>query len=676
MAIQQVESFVGGQWIAPDENANVIFSAIDGSVIAQAGSGKNHTATLLEFAKDKGGTALRKLGFHDRAKLLKALATKLNDHREELYQLSFLTGATAKDHLTDIDGGIATVFGYASIGRRELPDSQVYCDGKVEQLSRSGSFLGQHIAAPRRGVAVQINAFNFPVWGMLEKLAPAILAGMPVIIKPATASCYVTEAAVRIIEASNILPTGSIQLITGSTGSLLDHLDCQDVVSFTGSEQTSQLLRTTPALIKNSARFIAEQDSLNASILAPDAENGSPEFDFFIKEVCTEITVKAGQKCTAIRRILVPQKRATEVAAALKEKLETIRIGDPRDPNTHMGALISQLQKNDVLEKFEQFKSECDVVLDMQTPKALASGAFVGPKLLCARASDSAKLVHMHEAFGPVSTIIPYDDLDHAVELANRGGGSLVVSLFTNQPDSAAHIALGVGAYHGRIYINNRHSTHEATGHGAPLPHLIHGGPGRAGGSEELGGLRGVMQYMQRTAIQGAPDMLSAITSNWIKGAAQDSTGPHPFRRCFDDLNPGDTLRTDSREISAADIEHFAEFTGDTFYAHMDDEAAKRNPFFPSKVAHGYLLLSFAAGLFVDPDEGPVLANTGLDKLKFSKPVVAGDRIHVTLSVKQKTRRTAEYGEVRWHVQIHNQDKDLVAEYELLTMNAYTLGAQ
>ncbi|MBT6532472.1 MAG: phenylacetic acid degradation bifunctional protein PaaZ [Marinovum sp.] len=676
MAIQQVESFVGGQWIAPDKNANVIFSAIDGSVIAQAGSGKNHTATLLEFAKDKGGTALRKLGFHDRAKLLKALATKLNDHREELYQLSFLTGATAKDHLTDIDGGIATVFGYASIGRRELPDSQVYCDGQVEQLSRSGSFLGQHIAAPRRGVAVQINAFNFPVWGMLEKLAPAILAGMPAIIKPATASCYVTEAAVRIIEASNILPPGSIQLITGSTGSLLDHLDCQDVVSFTGSKQTSQLLRTTPALIENSVRFIAEQDSLNASILAPDAENGSPEFDFFIKEVCTEITVKAGQKCTAIRRILVPQERAKEVAAALKEKLETIRIGDPRDPNTQMGTLISQLQKNDVLEKFEQFKSECDVVLDMQTPKALASGAFVGPKLLRARAPDSAKLVHMYEAFGPVSTIIPYDDLDHAVELANRGGGSLVVSLFTNQPDSAAHIALGVGAYHGRIYINNRHSTHEATGHGAPLPHLIHGGPGRAGGSEEMGGLRGVMQYMQRTAIQGAPDMLSAITSNWIKGAAQDSTGPHLFRRCFDDLNPGDTLRTDSREISAADIEHFAEFTGDTFYAHMDDEAAKRNPFFPGKVAHGYLLLSFAAGLFVDPDEGPVLANTGLDKLKFSKPVVAGDRIHVTLSVKQKTRRTAEYGEVRWHVQIHNQDKDLVAEYELLTMNAYTLGAQ
>ena len=676
MTIQQVESFVAGHWHAPDQNALEINSAIDGSVIAHAGSGKNHTAALLEFAKAKGGTALRNMGFHDRAKLLKALATKLNEHKEDLYKLSFLTGATAKDHLIDIDGGIATVFGYASIGRRELPDSQVYCDGKVEQLSRSGSFLGQHIATPRLGVAVQINAFNFPVWGMLEKLAPAILAGMPVIVKPATASCYVTEAAVRIIEASNILPPGSIQLITGPVGNLLDHLDCQDVLSFTGSEQTAHILRKTPSLIKNSVRFIAEQDSLNASILAPDAHQGSPEFDLFVKEVCRETTVKAGQKCTAIRRILVPQDRAEEVGIVLKQKLETIRIGDPRDSNTQMGALISQSQKNDVQEKFEQFKTECDVLLDMQAPKALQSGAFVGPKLLCARTPDEAKLVHEHEAFGPVSTILPYRDLDHAVELANRGNGSLVISLFSNQPDTAAHITYGVGAYHGRIYINNRDSAHEATGHGAPLPHLIHGGPGRAGGSEEMGGLRGVMQYMQRTAIQGAPDMLSAITGNWIKGASQNSRPPHPFRRRFDDLTPGDTLNTEKRQISEEDIEHFAAFTGDTFYAHMDDAAAKRNPFFPGKVAHGYLLLSFAAGLFVDPYEGPVLANTGLDNLKFSKPVVAGDSIFVSLTVKQKTRRTAEYGEVRWHVQIHNQDTDLVAEYELLTMNAYALNGQ
>ena len=673
MTIINVESFIAGHWIAPDKNARDVFSAIDGTLISRVGNGKDHTSSLLDYAKNTGGTALRSMGFHDRARMLKALAQKLNEHREELYQLSYFTGATAKDHLTDIDGGIATVFGYASIGRRELPDSQIYCDGKVENLSRSGMFLGQHIATPRLGVAVQINAFNFPVWGMLEKLAPAILAGMPVIVKPATNSCYVTEAAVRLIISSGILPPGSIQLLTGATGTLLDHLECQDVVSFTGSEKTAQLLRKTPALIENSIHFIAEQDSLNASILAPDVQQGSPEFDLFIKEVCREITVKAGQKCTAIRRIMVPEERVKEVGDALSKKLGQIRIGDPRDPKTQMGALISKQQKQDVLQKFQQFQTECEILLDLPQPSDLSAGAFVGPKLLVAESPDTAEHIHQQEAFGPVSTIVPYQDIDHAVHLVNRGGGSLVVSLFTNQTEYARHLAIGAGAYHGRIYINNRDSQSDATGHGAPLPHLIHGGPGRAGGGEEMGGIRGVMQYMQRTAIQGSPDMLAAITGQWLPGASQDKSPPHPFRRRFDDLQPGDTLRTAQRKISIDDIEHFATFTGDTFYAHMDEEAAKRNPFFPGRVAHGYLLLSFAAGLFVDPDEGPVLANTGLDRLRFAKPVVAGDSISVALTVKQKTRRTADYGEVRWHVQIWNQDADLVAEYELLTMNAYAL---
>ena len=673
MTIINVESFIAGHWIAPDKNARDVFSAIDGTLISRVGNGKDHTSLLLDYAKNTGGTALRSMGFHDRARMLKALAQKLNEHREKLYQLSYFTGATAKDHLIDIDGGIATVFGYASIGRRELPDSQIYCDGKVENLSRSGMFLGQHIATPRLGVAVQINAFNFPVWGMLEKLAPAILAGMPVIVKPATNSCYVTEAAVRLIISSGILPPGSIQLLTGATGTLLDHLECQDVVSFTGSEKTAQLLRKTPALIENSIHFIAEQDSLNASILAPDVQQGSPEFDLFIKEVCREITVKAGQKCTAIRRIMVPKERVKEVGDALSKKLGQIRIGDPRDPKTQMGALISKQQKQDVLQKFQQFQTECEILLDLPHPSDLSAGAFVGPKLLVAQSPDTAEHIHQQEAFGPVSTLVPYQDIDHAVHLVNRGGGSLVVSLFTNQTEYARHLAIGAGAYHGRIYINNRDSQSDATGHGAPLPHLIHGGPGRAGGGEEMGGIRGVMQYMQRTAIQGSPDMLAAIRGQWLPGASQDKSPPHPFRRRFDDLQPGDTLRTAQRKISIEDIEHFATFTGDTFYAHMDEEAAKRNPFFPGRVAHGYLLLSFAAGLFVDPDEGPVLANTGLDRLRFAKPVVAGDSISVALTVKQKTRRTADYGEVRWHVQIWNQDADLVAEYELLTMNAYAL---
>ena len=673
MTIINVESFIAGHWIAPDKNARDVFSAIDGTLISRVGNSKDHTSSLLDYAKNTGGTALRSMGFHDRARMLKALAQKLNEHREKLYQLSYFTGATAKDHLIDIDGGIATVFGYASIGRRELPDSQIYCDGKVENLSRSGMFMGQHIATPRLGVAVQINAFNFPVWGMLEKLAPAILAGMPVIVKPATNSCYVTEAAVRLIISSGILPPGSIQLLNGATGTLLDHLECQDVVSFTGSEKTAQLLRKTPALIENSIHFIAEQDSLNASILAPDVQQGSPEFDLFIKEVCREITVKAGQKCTAIRRIMVPKERVKEVGDALSEKLGQIRIGDPRDPKTQMGALISKQQKQDVLQKFQQFQTECEILLDLPPPSDLSDGAFVGPKLLVAQSPDTAEHIHRQEAFGPVSTLVPYQDIDHAVHLVNRGGGSLVVSLFTNQTEYARHLVIGAGAYHGRIYINNRDSQSDATGHGAPLPHLIHGGPGRAGGGEEMGGIRGVLQYMQRTAIQGSPDMLAAITGRWLPGASQDNSPPHPFRRRFDDLQPGDTLRTAQRKISIDDIEHFATFTGDTFYAHMDEEAAKRNPFFPGRVAHGYLLLSFAAGLFVDPDEGPVLANTGLDRLRFAKPVVAGDSISVALTVKQKTRRTADYGEVRWHVQIWNQDADLVAEYELLTMNAYAL---
>ena len=450
-------------------------------------------------------------------------------------------------------------------------------------------------------------------------------------------------------------------------------MECQDVVSFTGSEKTAQLLRKTPALIENSVHFIAEQDSLNASILAPDVQQGSPEFDLFIKEVCREITVKAGQKCTAIRRIMVPEERVKEVGDALSKKLGQIRIGDPRDPKTQMGALISKQQKQDVLQKFQQFQTECEILLDLPHPSDLSAGAFVGPKLLVAESPDTAEHIHQQEAFGPVSTIVPYQDIDHAVHLVNRGGGSLVVSLFTNQTEYARHLAIGAGAYHGRIYINNRDSQSDATGHGAPLPHLIHGGPGRAGGGEEMGGIRGVIQYMQRTAIQGSPDMLAAIRGQWLPGASQDKSPPHPFRRRFDDLQPGDTLRTAQRKISIEDIEHFATFTGDTFYAHMDEEAAKRNPFFPGRVAHGYLLLSFAAGLFVDPDEGPVLANTGLDRLRFAKPVVAGDSISVALTVKQKTRRTADYGEVRWHVQIWNQDADLVAEYELLTMNAYAL---
>jgi oxepin-CoA hydrolase/3-oxo-5,6-dehydrosuberyl-CoA semialdehyde dehydrogenase len=607
--------------------------------------------------------------------MIKALALHLGQHKQALYDLSYATGATLADHKIDVDGGIGTMLVFASKGRREMPDAQVYLDGPVEQLSRQGSFLGQHICTPLQGVAIQINAFNFPVWGMLEKLAPALLAGVPSIVKPATATCYVTERAVRIMLDSGILPEGALQLVAGGLGDMLDHLTCQDVVGFTGSAATALKLRSKPHLLKNSIRFVAEQDSLNASILGPDAAPGTPEFDLFITEAHREITTKAGQKCTAIRRIMAPQDHVDAVIAALSDRLAGTVIGDPALDSTQMGALVSNAQKRDVLQQAALIGQEATRVFG--DPEAVAvqgadatKGAFVPPMLFHCDDPDTARHVHDTEAFGPVSTIMGYRDTDHAIALANRGGGSLVLSVITRDPDMARAVATGAGAFHGRIYFNNRDSMGESTGHGSPLPHMVHGGPGRAGGGEELGGVRGVMHYMQRTAIQGSPDILTGITGTWVPGAAEAKAPAHPFTRTFHELEIGETIHTSARTVTLEDIEHFARFTGDTFYAHMDEDAAKRNPFFPGRVAHGYLLLSFAAGLFVKPDEGPVLANTGLDNLRFMKPVEAGDAIKVRLSVKQKTPRNEDYGEVRWHVTLTNQDDDPVAEYDLLTMNA------
>ena len=673
--LQNVQSFAAGQWIAADETARDIRSAVTGDVIAKAGNASLDVQAMLDYARTRGGPALRAMTFHQRAKMLKALALHLGQHKQALYDISFATGATQKDHLIDIDGGIGTVLVIASKGRREMPDDHVYLDGAVEQLSRNGTFLGQHICTPLQGVAVHINAFNFPVWGMLEKLAPTLLAGVPAIVKPATASCYVAELAVRIMFESGILPDGALQLVSGGLGDMLDHLGTQDVISFTGSADTALKLRASPYLLRNSVRFVAEQDSLNASILGPDAGPGTPEFDLFVKEVIREMTTKAGQKCTAIRRIIAHEPHVPAVIEALQIKLEKVAVGDPKDAATRMGALVSAAQKADVLDKAATIATEAERVFG--DPDGFASpgaegGAFVPPMLFHCADPDAATRVHDTEAFGPVSTVMPYRHLDHAIALANRGEGSLVASIITNDGDVARQVALGAGAFHGRLYFNNRDSMTEATGHGSPLPHMVHGGPGRAGGGEELGGVRGVMHYMQRTAVQGSPDILTAIGNKWVPGAAEISRDDHPFTRTFDELSIGQTFHTKPREITLEDIEHFAHFTGDTFYAHMDDAAAKRNPFFPGRVAHGYLLLSFAAGLFVQPDEGPVLANTGLDNLRFMKPVEAGDSLKVRLSVKHKTPRNNDYGEVRWHITLTNQDEDLVAEYELLTMNAYS----
>ncbi|AUQ63513.1 phenylacetic acid degradation bifunctional protein PaaZ [Phaeobacter inhibens] len=676
MSLLDVSSFAAGQWIAPGAGARSIASAITGAPLAQAGNDALDVQGMLDYARTVGGPSLRKLTFHDRARMLKALAGHLNQHKQALYDLSFNTGATQADHMIDIDGGIGTMFVFASKGRREMPDAHVYLDGDIEQLSRNGTFLGQHICRPLQGVAVHINAFNFPVWGMLEKLAPTLLAGVPAIVKPATATCYVTELAVRLMLESGILPEGALQLVSGGLGDMLDHLTMQDVVSFTGSAQTALKLRANPVILENSIRFVAEQDSLNASILGPDAVPGTPEFDLFVKEVSREMTTKAGQKCTAIRRIIAPDAQVEAVIEALSARLAKTQIGDPRLETTRMGALVSNSQKHDVLEKAAIIGQEAERVFgdpeNFSVDGADAEkGAFVPPMLFHCTDPDKAQRVHDTEAFGPISTIMGYRDLDHAITLANRGEGSLVASVITHDAEVARAVALGAGAYHGRLYFNNRDSMKESTGHGSPLPHMVHGGPGRAGGGEELGGVRGVKHYMQRTAIQGSPDILSAIGEKWVPGGAEIAAKVHPFTRKFGDLELGETLHSAARQITLEDIETFAKFTGDTFYAHMDDEAAARNPFFPGRVAHGYLLISFAAGLFVQPDEGPVLANTGLDNLRFMKPVSAGDSIKVRLTVKKKTPRNEDYGEVRWHVTLTNQDDEIAAEYELLTMNAF-----
>ena len=673
--MRDIQSFAAGEWLAPGAGARNIASAITGDVIAQAGNDALDVQAMLGFAREYGGPALRAMTFHDRARMLKALALHLMEHKQALYDLSYDTGATLSDHKIDVDGGIGTMLVFASKGRREMPDAHVYLDGAPEQLGRDGQFMGRHICTPLQGVAVHINAFNFPVWGMLEKLAPTLLAGVPAIVKPATATCYVTEHCVRLMLDSGLLPKGALQLVSGGLGDMLDHLDCQDAVAFTGSADTALKLRSNPVLLQNSVRFTSEQDSLNASVLGPDATPGTPEFDLFVKEVQREMTAKAGQKCTAIRRIMVPQAQIDAVIAALSERLAKTTIGDPRDESTRMGALVSNSQKRDVLEKVALLSAEAERVFgdpDNFTVKGADKdkGAFLPPMLFHCADPDKAERVHDTEAFGPVSTLMPYRDLPHASALLNRGQGSLVASIITNDGEVARELTIGSAAFHGRLYFNNRTSMKEATGHGSPLPHMVHGGPGRAGGGEELGGIRGVMHYMQRTAVQGSPDILTAIGKQWVPGAQEITDRDHPFTRRFTELDLGETFYSKSREISLDDIETFANFTGDTFYAHMDDEAAAANPFFPGRVAHGYLLLSFAAGLFVQPDPGPVLANTGLDNLRFREPVAAGDSMKVRLTVKHKTPRNEEYGEVRWHVTLTNQREEAVAEYDLLTMNA------
>ena len=670
----QLESFVAGRWRAGTGAPVALRDATTGQLIANASSDGLDLSMSLTHARDVGGANLRRLTFHDRAALLKTLAKHLTEKKEELYALSYATGATKSDSWIDIDGGIATLFVYASKGMRELPDAHVYVEGATESLSKSGGFVGQHICVPLEGAAVHINAFNFPVWGMLEKLAPAFLAGVPAIVKPATATAYLTELAVRRIVESGILPEGSVQLICGSVGNLFEHLTCQDIVAFTGSASTARKLRTHAAVIDHSVRFTAETDSLNSCVLGPDAAPGTPEFDLFVREVVREMTVKAGQKCTAIRKAIVPAAIAADVVEALKAALAKVVVGNPRLEQVRMGPVASLAQRREVLGQLAKLEREAEVIFGNGRQLQLADadaerGAFIAPTLLYCQDSARAAAIHEIEAFGPVCTVVPYQGLDSAITLARRGAGSLVGSVFTADEPIAARFVVGLAPFHGRLLVVNRHCAKESTGHGSPLPHLVHGGPGRAGGGEEMGGIRGVLHYMQRTAIQGTPDVLTAVTGRWIKGSRERDPGVHPFRIPFGALVIGDTFNSGEREVTVEDIERFADLSGDHFYAHMDEAAARRNPIFGGRVAHGYFLIAAAAGLFVDPPLGPVLANYGIDSLRFTKPVKPGDRIKVRITCKEKSLRAGQgYGEVRWDALITNRDGETVAAYDVLTM--------
>lgn len=673
-----LESYLGGRWSVVGGETVPLLDAAIGEQIATFSTGSADAAAVIGYGRDVGGPALRELTFHQRAALLKQLGKQLMAAKEDFYALSAATGATRRDSAVDVDGGFGTLLSYGSRAVRELPNDTVYLDGDPEVLGRAGTFAAQHIYTSRRGVAVQINAFNFPVWGMLEKLAPAFLAGVPTIVKPAHQTAYLTEQVFRAIVDSGLLPEGAVQLLCASPQGLLDHLGDQDTVMFTGSASTAARLRVHPNVVEHGVRFNAEADSLNCSILGPDAGPDTPEFELYVQQLVTEMTVKAGQKCTAIRRALVPENLADQVIEAASERLAGIVVGHPEADGVQMGPLASIAQREEVLRSLKSLTEVAPPVFgDLQnftvTGADAGCGAFVPPMLLRAQTADVAA-VHEVEAFGPVATVIGYSGSEQAITLAARGRGSLVGSLVTHDPEVARRVVRGAAAYHGRILVLDRDDAKESTGHGSPLPTLVHGGPGRAGGGEELGGVRGVLHFMQRTAVQGSPDMLTAITGRWTPGSERRRTDVHPFRKSLAELRIGDTVVGGPRTVTNADIDHFAEFTGDTFYAHTDPAAAAANPLFGGIVAHGYLVVSLAAGLFVEPNPGPVLANFGVDNLRFLTPVKAGDAITVTLTAKQITPRlTADYGEVRWDATVTNQNDEPVAAYDVLTLVAKTL---
>ena len=673
----KIQSFVQGRWSEGNGSAVELFHAVTGEKVGEVSSHGLDFEASLKHARNVGGPKLRRMTFHERARMLKSLGKFLTERKEELYKISYATGATRYDSWIDIDGGIGTLFAYASKGQKELPDEAFHVEGEPENLSKSGSFMGRHICVPLEGAAVHINAFNFPCWGMLEKLSPTLLAGVPALVKPASPTCFLAERLVRLIVESKILPEGALQLVCGHTGNLLDHITCQDVVTFTGSATTAAKLRTHPAILANAVRLNVESDSLNCAILGPDAPPGTEEFSLFIKEVAREMTVKAGQKCTAIRRTIVPNSLCEAVLNALKQELGAIKLGDPAIEGVKMGPLVSRNQVLEVKDCVNRLRQNGEAVWgNADRFDALGDhperGAYFPAVLLYCNDPLKTNVFHEIEAFGPVNTLMPYSSLEEAVEIAKRGQGSLVGSLFTADERVARQVVFGIGAYHGRLLLVDRECARESTGHGSPLPHLIHGGPGRAGGGEELGGIRSVLRYMQRIALQGSPSRLTSLCHEWMKNAQQRSDGIHPFRKTFDELRIGESLTTHRRTITEADVVNFAGISGDHFYAHTDELAAQES-IFKRRVAHGYFVLSAAAGLFVDPAKGPVLANYGLEHLRFTRPVYIGDTIQVRLTCKQKTRKEKREGEepqgiVAWDVEVTNQNAETVATYTVLTL--------
>ncbi len=680
----QLQSYIGGRFVGARAGA-ALASAVDGHVVAFAHADELDFGEAVDHARRVGVPALLALDFQQRAARLKALARFLMERKEQLYAISAHTGATRVDGWIDIEGGAGTLFAYASMGSNELPSGNLIHEGPALALGKKGQFAGTHVLVPRRGVAVHINAFNFPVWGALEKFAPSFLAGMPCIVKPATSTSYLTEAMVRLCVESGLLPDGALQLVVGATGDLLDRVNGQDIVTFTGSADTAAKLRVRPNLIAHSVPFNAEADSLNCAVLADDVTPDDVEFDLFVKEVAREMTVKAGQKCTAIRRAIMPRRHLDAVVERLKARLARVVVGDPALEGVTMGALASHEQQRDVAARVAQLARGNTVLVGADAsvvPRGAGTqhGAFFAPTLLLCERPDMNSAAHDVEAFGPVSTLMPCDDFDEALALAERGRGSLVGTLVTRDPHRAAHGVARLAALHGRILVLDRDAAAESTGHGSPLPALKHGGPGRAGGGEELGGIRAVKHYLQRAAVQGTPTMLAAITGEHVKGAAVHESEIHPFRHVFEDLTVGDSLLTHRRTVTEADIVAFGGISGDFFYMHFDEIAAKASPF-GKRIAHGYFVLSAAAGLFVSPGEGPVLANYGLDTLRFVKPVGIGDTIRARLTCKRKIDRQKVgadgrgQGVVAWDVEVTNQDGEVVASYDILTLVAKRLEA-